>query len=71
MCKTFVPERLKVSGETQSRYAARWEPVAFDATAKFLYGAPGSGLGVEADAVVRACRAILAGRRAPCICLWR
>ena len=49
----FVPERLKVSVETSKGPAQLGASVSFEANAKFLYGAPGSGLGVEADAVVR------------------
>ena len=50
----FIPERLKVTVAQTDTLKLLSDAVAFDATAKFLYGAPGSGLGVEADAVVRA-----------------
>ena len=50
----FVPERLKVAVTASERPATLGAAVTFPVVAKFLYGAPGSDLGVEAEAVIRA-----------------
>jgi uncharacterized protein YfaS (alpha-2-macroglobulin family) len=49
----FVPERLKVEVTASERPAKLGAAVTFPVVAKFLYGAPGSDLGVEAEAVIR------------------
>jgi len=45
----FVPQRLKVDLETSLNY---WQPgdfISVDVDSRFLYGAPASGLGAEAE----------------------
>jgi alpha-2-macroglobulin len=52
----FIPERLKVEVAANDVPAKLGTPATFPLVAKFLYGAPGSDLGVEAEAVIREMR---------------
>ena len=49
----FVPEKLKVTVDSATEPLELGSQVVFPVTAAFLYGAPGSELGVESDAAVR------------------
>lgn len=53
----FVPERLKVSAQSERPQVAPGERMAARVQADFLYGAPASDLGVEAVAVLSAPKA--------------
>lgn len=50
----FVPERLKVIAKASDAPSGVGQHITADVQADFLYGAPASDLGVEAEAVLRA-----------------
>ena len=49
----FIPERLKVDVEKNKDLAKLGDSIETHVIAKFLYGAPASDLGVEAEAVIQ------------------
>jgi uncharacterized protein YfaS (alpha-2-macroglobulin family) len=48
----FVPERMEVLLDARSPYLMPEEENAVEVSARFLYGAPGAGLGVEGELVL-------------------
>ncbi|MDX2103819.1 MAG: alpha-2-macroglobulin [Alphaproteobacteria bacterium] len=50
----FVPEQIAVEVSSAAQRLVPGQPVAVTADARFLYGAPGSGLGVRAALIVEA-----------------
>ena len=49
----FIPERLKIEVEKNKNLAKLGDSIETHVIAKFLYGAPASDLGVEAEAVIQ------------------
>ena len=54
LVEDYVPERLEVSLTPKTPTLTRGEPAVIDVAARYLYGAPGSGLDVSGSVAVQA-----------------